>query len=58
MVTRNKRSMAQERIEKAKIAYDLAEKQTDNLLMRFAASPWTLAASAAMLVAVVVILIL
>lgn len=49
---------AQERIEKAKKIYGLAEVNVDNWLLRFAASPWTLAASAVALIAVVVILLL
>ena len=58
MTTKANRSKAAERIEKAKVQYKLAEEKTDNLLMRFAESPWTLAACAAALVAVVIILIL
>lgn len=57
MTTKANRSKAAERIEKAKAKYKLAEQETDNLLMRFAASPWTLAASAAALIAVVALLI-
>lgn len=49
---------AQERIEKAKKAYGIAEVNVDNWLLRFAASPWTLAACAAACVAVLVLLVL
>ena len=52
------KSKASERIEKAKKVYGVAEVNVDNWLLRFAASPWTLAASAAMLIAVVVLLLL
>ena len=58
MAIKTARKMAAERIEKAEKQYKVAEEKTDNLLLRFAASHWTLAASAAMLIAVVVILIL
>lgn len=58
MAIKTVRKTVAERIEKAKKQYKLAEEKTDNLLMRFAASHWTLAASAAMLIAVVVLLIL
>jgi len=46
------------RIEKAKKVYGVAEVNVDNWLLRFAASPWTLAASAAALIGVIVLLIL
>lgn len=52
MTTKSNRSKAAARIEKAKAAYGLAEEKTDNLLMRFAASPLTLAACAIMAVAI------
>lgn len=58
MTTKANRSKAAERIEKAKREYKLAEQKTDNLLLRFAESHWTLAACAAMLIAVVVILLI
>ncbi len=55
MVTRSNRSKAAERIEKAKIAYGLAEKRADSLLMRFADSPWTMAIIAVICVAILVL---
>jgi hypothetical protein len=55
MVTRSNRSKAAQRIENAKIAYGLAEKRTDSLLMRFADSPWTMAIIAVISVAILVL---
>ena len=57
MVTKSNRNKAAQRIEKAKVAYDLAEKKTDSLLMRFAESPWTLVATLAALIVVIVLLL-
>lgn len=65
MVTKANRSKAakiaeeaQERIEKAKQAYGVAEVNVDNWLLRLAASPWTLAVTLAALCGVIVLLIL
>lgn len=54
----NRSKAAQKRIEKAKQVYGVAEVNVDNWLLRLAASPYTLVAALAALVAVVVVLIL
>lgn len=54
----NRSKAAQKRIEKAKQVYGVAEVNVDNWLLRLAASPYTLVAALAALVAVVVVLII
>lgn len=54
----NRSKAAQKRIEKAKQVYGVAEVNVDNWLLRLAASPYTLVAALAALVACVVVLAL
>jgi uroporphyrinogen-III decarboxylase len=57
MVTKSNRSKAAERIKKVKSAYEKAEKKTDSMLVRFAESPWTLAATLAALIIMIGLLL-
>jgi len=54
----NRSKAAQKRIEKAKQVYGVAEVNVDNWLLRLAASPYTLVAALAALVACIVVLVL
>jgi len=54
----NRSKAAQKRIEKAKKVYGVAEVNVDNWLLRLAASPYTLVAALAALIACIVVLAL